>query len=183
MRFNVKFKILAIILIFTISYLLIKASIPTIPTLKNRFFVCDLYNTQTWQASIDGFKYFKSINPLTKKAFVEASFQNKTGIIEFSCKTYLPILALYKANTLHLEMKANQKLNISINLKNNSGGVPFDSLSYHESDDTVDLIYSLDQKYNPKINWLRSDFSEIVFVIKNLEMEELLIEIHDIYLI
>lgn len=178
-----KFKILAIFLIFAISYLLIKASIPTIPTLNNRFFVCDLYNTQTWQASIDGFKYFKSINPLTKKAIMEASFHNKTGVIEFSCKTYLPILALYKANTLHLEIKANQKLDISINLKNSSGGVPFDPLAYHKPDAIVDLIYSLDQKYNPKINWLRSDFSEIVFVIKNLEMEELLIEIHNIYLI
>ncbi len=174
-----------LVLLLTLIFLrfIVKPSIPTIPSLKDKFFVCNLYDTNTWHSDSIFFKHFKSILIKPRKVSFEADFDKSFGEVEFSCKTLIPVSKLYPAKTLNVEIKSNQKIDININLRIKGGGIPFNYLTYNLKGDPDNLVFLLDQKNNPKINWLRDDFDEILFTVKNFNMnEELILEISNIYL-
>lgn len=174
---------LILLLIFVFLWFIIKPAIPTIPSIKEKFLVCNLYDTNTWHSDNLFLRHFKSILTPPRKISFEVAFDKSFGEVQFSCKTRLPVSKLYQANTLNLEFRSNQKIDININLRIKGGGVPFDYLTYNLKEDTDNLVFFLDQKNNPKINWLRGDFDEILFTAKNFNQnQELIIDIDNIYL-
>lgn len=180
------FKTLTIPLVFILLWFMVKLFIPTIPSLKNKFLLCNLYDTSSWYTKSEFLKYFKSVLSKSGKVSMEVTFDKSFGEVEFSCKSSIPLLKLYQANTLHFEIKSNQKVDVNVNLRIKGGGVPLEYKTYNKEEENYvnDLIYSLDQKNNPKINWLRGDFDEILFTVKNFDRsQDLIIEIFGIYLL
>ncbi len=179
------FKVLAFILIIIFSWVIVIPIKPIMPSLSKKFPLCNLRDLGSWDINNESFEYLKSIINKKEQPFIELSFKNPVGDIALACKTHIPLDKLYQANTLNLEIKANQKMEVKMHLRNIDGDIIFNYITYNPEAESspANLITQLDQKTEPRINWLKKDFTEVVITVKSLKSKiDPVIKIYSVYL-
>lgn len=153
-------------LIISVSFfcwILLRAILPNYPpNLMNPYNLCDTFN------------------------IYEITPQNSKDIRMFQCKTKIPVDILFRAKTIYVSILSNQEVSMTVSLhRNGSGGMqPSSQRIFPESSTSGNLVvYDLDSKNNPKINWLTGDYDEVILNVNNFKsLDNIKVNIQNVYL-